>query len=130
MWVRVKSAQNARAAEVRNKATCCQLLRFAGHLSLHHKLGDPDWCEQDNKEEKGPKRPGQVWGCKKKAVFVPSLMKGKLGVATQRKHTFSETVQFSSVAQSCLTLCDPMNPSTPGLHVHHQLPESTQTHVH
>ena len=34
------------------------------------------------------------------------------------------------VAQSCLTLCDPMNRSTPGLPVHHQLPESTQTHVH
>ena len=37
---------------------------------------------------------------------------------------------FSSVTQSCLTLCDPMNHSTPGLPVHHQLPESTQTHVH
>ena len=39
-------------------------------------------------------------------------------------------VQFSSVAQSCLTLCDPMNRSTPGLPVHHQLPELTQAHVH
>ena len=39
-------------------------------------------------------------------------------------------VQFSSVAQSCLTLFDPMNHSTPGLPVHHQLPEVTQTHVH
>jgi len=38
--------------------------------------------------------------------------------------------QFSSVTQSCLTLCDPMNCSMPGLPVHHQLPESTQTHVH
>ena len=38
--------------------------------------------------------------------------------------------QFSSVAQSCLTLCDPMNCSTPGLPVYHQLPEFTQTHVH
>ena len=38
--------------------------------------------------------------------------------------------QFSSVAQLCLTLCDPMNCSTPGLPVHHQLPEFTQTHVH
>ena len=37
---------------------------------------------------------------------------------------------FSSVAQSCPTLCDPMNRSTPGLPVHHQLPEFTQTHVH
>ena len=37
---------------------------------------------------------------------------------------------FSSVAQSCPTLCDPMNHSTPGLPVHHQLPEFTQTHLH
>ena len=41
-----------------------------------------------------------------------------------------DSVQFSSVAQSCLTLCDPMNRSTPGLPVHHQLPEFTQTHAH
>ena len=40
------------------------------------------------------------------------------------------SVQFSSVAQSCPTLCDPVNCSTPGLPVHHQLPEFTQTHVH
>ena len=39
-------------------------------------------------------------------------------------------VQFSSVAQSCQTLCDPMNPSTPGLPVHHKLPEFAQTHAH
>ena len=43
---------------------------------------------------------------------------------------FQDGVQFSSVAQSCLTLCNPMNRSTPGLPVHHQLPEFTQTHVH
>ena len=40
------------------------------------------------------------------------------------------TDQIRSVAQSCPTLCDPMNCSTPGLPVHHQLPEFTQTHVH
>ena len=40
------------------------------------------------------------------------------------------SVQFSSVAQSCLILCDPMNRSTPGLPVHHQLQEFTQTHVY
>ena len=38
--------------------------------------------------------------------------------------------QIRSVVQSCLTLCDPMNRSTPGLPVHHQLPEFTQTRVH
>ena len=41
-----------------------------------------------------------------------------------------QSVQFSSVAQSCLTLCNPMNCSTPGLPVHHHLPEFTQTQVH
>ena len=40
------------------------------------------------------------------------------------------SVQFSSVTQSSPTLCDPMNRSTPGLPVHHQLPEFTETHVH
>ena len=39
-------------------------------------------------------------------------------------------IQFNSVAQSCPTLCNPINRSTPGLPVHHQLPEFTQTHVH
>ena len=40
------------------------------------------------------------------------------------------SVQFGSVTLSCLTLCDPMNRSMPGLPVHHQHPEFTQTHVH
>ena len=40
------------------------------------------------------------------------------------------SVQLSSVTQSCPTLCEPMNRSMPGLPVHYQLPESTQTHVH
>ena len=46
-----------------------------------------------------------------------------------KAYAFS-SVQFSSVTQSCPTLCDPMNCRTPGLPVHHQLPEFTQTHVH
>ena len=57
-------------------------------------------------------------------AFLP-----KLCMATFVIH-LTVSVQFSSVTQSCLTLCDPMNHSTPGLPVHHQLPESTQTHVH
>ena len=44
--------------------------------------------------------------------------------------TCVSSVQFSSVAQLCLSICDPMNHSTPGLPVHLQLPESTQTHVY
>ena len=50
---------------------------------------------------------------------------------TAELFTITKTsVQFSSVAQSCPTLCDPVNRSIPGLPVHHQLPEFTQTHVH
>ena len=45
------------------------------------------------------------------------------------KHLFNKVVQFNSVAQSCPTLWDPMDCCTPGLPVHHQLPELTQTHV-
>ena len=53
-------------------------------------------------------------------------------IITFIEHIFLQfnSVQFSSVTQSCPTLCDPMNRSTPGLPVHHQLPEFTQTHVH
>ena len=56
----------------------------------------------------------------------------QLKAAFDKKHPelVNSSVQFSSVAQSCLTLCDPMNHSTPGLPVHHQLPEFTQTYVH
>ena len=48
---------------------------------------------------------------------------GKLALDARSDH-------IRSVAQSCPTLCDPMNRSTPGLPVHHQLPEYTETHVH
>ena len=52
-------------------------------------------------------------------------------VSQEKKHQFSvSSVQFSSVAQSCLTLCDPMNSSTPGLPIHHHLAEFTQTQIH
>ena len=48
----------------------------------------------------------------------------------RRKVTTPSSVQFSSIAQSCPTLCDSMNHSMPGLPVHHHLPEFTQIHVH
>ena len=53
---------------------------------------------------------------------------GSLPLALPRKPY--TVVQFSSVAQSCMTLCNPMDCSTPGLPVHHQIPEFTKTHVH
>ena len=57
--------------------------------------------------------------------FLPQWREGKREVRTQPK----DQVQFSSVAQSCPTLCDPMDCSTPGLPVHHQLLKFTQTHI-
>ena len=58
-------------------------------------------------------------------VKVPMTFSTEL---EQKCHNSS--IQFSSVAQSCLTLCDSMNRSMPGLPVHHQHPEFTQTHIH
>ena len=58
----------------------------------------------------------------------PSICKKKK--KKNYKHNKASSVQFSSVPQSCPALCDPLNCSNPGLPVHHQLPEFTQTHVH
>ena len=62
------------------------------------------------------------------SVLSPDvLLDGEINIYTLM---FLNHPQFNSVAQSCLTLCNPVNRSTPGLHVHHQLLEFTQTHVH
>ena len=68
----------------------------------------------------------------KMCLFRMKIILGWLFLRNRRLRKFFlfSSVQFSSVAQSCPTLCDPMNRSTPGLPVHHQLPEFTQTHVH
>ena len=70
----------------------------------------------------------------KKIYLFGELLQSILGIGKSKKRNwgrkyFKELSQFSSVAQSCLTLCDPMNRSTPGLPVYHQLPKFTQTHV-
>ena len=61
------------------------------------------------------------------SIIIGSLLCTRVMVYN---HEGFVSVQFSSVAQSYPTLCDPMNHSTPGLPVHHQLPEFTQTHIH
>ena len=66
----------------------------------------------------------------KRSVFIPIPKKGNAKECSNYHTVAFISVQFSSVIQSCLTLCDHMNHSTPGLRVHHQLPESNQTHVH
>ena len=60
----------------------------------------------------------------------PALAGGVFTTEPPGKPLVHNSVQFSSVTQSCLTLCDPMDCSMPGLPVHHQLLEFTQTHVH
>jgi len=71
---------------------------------------------------------GSLW------LLAPHATKEDMGMVANKHenmlNSISLSVHFSSVAQSCLTLCDPMNHSTPGLPVHHQLPEFAQTHVH
>ena len=65
-------------------------------------------------------------GHQKKQMPIINLKRN----SNQEARTRLSILQFISVAQSCPTLCDPMNRSTPGLPVHHQLLEFTQTHVH
>ena len=71
-----------------------------------------------------PKTAGQV------RSWNPLRVSGAVGALDRKQAQTMSPVQFSSVAQSCPTLCDPMDCSMPGLPVHHQLPEFTQTHVH
>ena len=85
-----------------------------------------------------PMRTGSLWSC---LTLWPcrlrpaSLLCQGQGISKHEywsilASTGCHTLQFSSVAQLCPTLCNPMNRSTPGLLVHHQLPEFTETHVH
>ena len=89
--------------------------------------------EREEKRE-GERKEGRKGKGKYQRVLRSNLLKrrylipGRVWPSHTSRNRF--TVQFSSVAQSCPTLCNPMNCSTPGLPVHDQLPEFTQTHVH
>ena len=91
----------------------------------------PRWTESTGKltvpGRKAQKRGNcECWGgVNRRRGEGKALQMGLSGFQSWDKH-----LQLSSVTQSCPTLCDPMNYSAPGLPVHHQLPESTQTHVH
>ena len=64
-------------------------------------------------------------------ISLPSpTLTGRFFTTEKPRNPIESSVQFSSDAQLCPTLCDPMNRSTPGLPVHHHVPEFTQTHVH
>ena len=89
---------------------CTQYASTFGKLSSGHRTGKGQFSFQ----------------CQRKAMPKNAQTTTQL----HSSHMLVSSVQFSSVTQSCPTLCDPMNRSTPGLPVHHQLQEFTQTHVH
>ena len=70
-----------------------------------------------------------MWGCQNFNILWKTW-NYIFFVYSEIKLEINNKWEFSSVAQFCPTLCDPMDCSTPGLHVHHQLPEFTQTHAH
>ena len=80
--------------------------------------------------ESGFQLPQKLWAATKTWSLSVSFKFETLNDLGKKSTFISSSIQFSSVAQSCPTLCDPMNRSTPALPVHHQIPESTQTHVH
>ena len=105
--------------------------RFKG-LDLIDKVLDELWTEvHDIVEETGIKTIPKEKKCKKaKWLSEEALQIAVKGREVKSKGEKERPIQFSSVTQSCPNLCDPMTHSTPGLPVHHQLLELTQTHVH
>ena len=95
------------------------------NLELRHQMLSVTWNNRDTFRH--------WWGC---TVVQPLRKTARLlwwlltKLNTPLAHTHQSSDQIRSAAQSCPTLCDPMNRSTPGLPVHHQLPEFTQTHIH
>ena len=71
-----------------------------------------------------------VWVRKLNWVFIKSLLQRYTVNKNTTTSHLPSIFQIRSAAQSCLTLCNPMNHSTPGLPIHHQIPEFTETHVH
>ena len=84
------------------------------HLTLHSRMSGCRWVIT----------PSWLSGSWRSFLYSSSVYSCHLFLIS------SASVQFSSVTQSCPTICGPMNHSTPGLPVHHQLLEFTQTHVH
>ena len=80
-------------------------------------------CQQIWKTQQWP----QDW---KRSIFIPIPKKSNAKECSNYHTIAFISDQIRSVAQSCPPLCDPMNCSTPGLPVHHQLPEFTHTHIH
>ena len=101
---------------------------------MNFQLFQNDWNKVlDNDSEKGHVCILMYYLQGKQFLLVPVFKKHNVNSPHSCQYNVRvqfSSVPFSSVAQSCPTLCDPMNRSPPGLPVHHQLPEFTQTHVH
>ena len=107
-----------------SKITSLCICSLLAHSRCSINVCPSDWAELNSSFNSHP------------ALEGPSLRQNVSEQGTVRLRFRLQTIHsnfecfFSSVAQSCLTLCDPMNRSMPGPPVHHQLPEFTQTHVH
>ena len=80
--------------------------------------------------QENPRDGGAWWAAVYGVAQSRTRLKRLSSSSSNIKIRSPKMIQFRSVAQLCPTLCDPMNRSTPGFPVHHQLPEFTQTHVH
>ena len=91
--------------------------------STHAKEAEVEWCYEDLEDLLWPWSTNEA-GERLTEFFQENSLVMQTPFLKKHKRQLYTSVQFSSVAQLCLTLCDPMNFSTPGLHVHHQLPDS------
>jgi len=106
-----------------------------GSLPFHSCLETLDhWTKPGEGLSKDPlTNPEEIWYTDRSSFVLDGKRRAGYAVVSNFETTEAKPlhqVQFSSVAQSCPTLCDTMNRSTPGLPVHHQHPEFTQTHIH
>ena len=102
---------------------CSPILRARNVSIFHYTVSELGTCAGGRNEPMQlilKSTSNNLWDC----------VTSKEDLTSQKYDEKYVSVQFSSVAQSCPTLCDPMNCSTPGLPVHHQLPAFTQSHVH
>ena len=111
--------------------------RFKGLLDLADRVSETLWTELHNtvQEERTKSIPKKKKYMKAECLSEDTLQisgkrKDMKGIREMGRYTHLNAGQFSSVAQSCPTLRDPMDHSLPGLPIHHQLPEVAQTHLH
>ena len=103
------------------------MCRYHIYIELKFTLNANKWPHTRTHLSIFPKYINRGWPLQWPTSMKPNCIWEKSGMDHRLE---IKPIRFSSVAQSCLTLCDSMNHSTPGLPVHHQLPEFTQIHVH